>query len=146
MSQTLALVGGIMLFDLIAWSPILLSAAIRRLFTVWPTERLGLNYLIGAGGYAVVHLAVLLTVVVLSGGLDGTAVFWGLGLVGLGTATMAWAIACIGFPRLGWWDPTDGDGMDGRIALGLGVIWYLGSTGITLFVVLVVVIALFLPT
>jgi hypothetical protein len=142
----MALFGGIALFNILACLPILLSSPVRRLFSRLPADNLAINYLLGVGGFTVFHAVSLIVVITLSDGLEGVAVFWGLGGVTLGTGLLSWSIVSFLFPRLDWWDPREIDGeLDGRLALGLGLAWYIFSGGIALFLLLLVSIALFFP-
>lgn len=142
----MALFGGLALFNLIACIPILLSSSVRRLFQQLPTENLAINYVLGMGGLTVLHSAALVAVVVATGGLEGIAVLWGLGLVTAGVGLFAWLTASFALPRWDLWNPAEKeDELDGRIALGIGLIWYMISTGTALFLLMAVMIALFFP-
>lgn len=144
--QTVALFGGITLFNLLACLPVLLFSSVRRLFNQLPTENLIINYILGISSFTILHSVLLVALVVFSGGLEGVAVFWGLGGVTIEVALIAWIFASFLFPRLELWNPLENDDeLDGRIALGLGLIWYTVSTGIGLFLLMVFLIAFFFP-
>lgn len=144
--ETAILFGGIAMFNLLACLPIVLFSSIRRLFNQIPTDNLLVNYILGMSGFTIVHSALLVAVVVVSGGLEGVAAFWGLGGVTIGVALISWIVASFVFPSLDWWNPAENtDELDGRIALGLGLIWYTVSTGIGLFLLMVSLIAFFFP-
>lgn len=145
-AQTVGLFGGLLLFNLAACLPVLLSSSVRRLFDRLPADRLAVNYLLSVAGFTVLQSALLIAVVVLSGDLEGVTAFWSLGAVTIGTALLVWISASFVFPRKGYWSPEEeGDELDGRIALGLGFIWYTVSTGTGLFFLMVVLITLFFP-
>lgn len=143
--QTIALFGGITIFNIISCLPILMSSAVRRLFKKLPTDILLVNYFLGIVGFTFLHSAILIFAVVMSGGLEGTGVFWGLGLVTIGVGIIFWATISFIAPKMNWWNPKQEGELDGRIALGLGLIWYFISTGIALFLLLIFLIAFFFP-
>lgn len=120
--------------------------SLRRLFSSLPAENLYINYTLSVGGFTVLHSIILLITVVGQGGLEGTEVFSGLGIVSLVTGLITWTMAVFIFPRIGVWNPEKvDDELDGRIALGLGLIWYMVATGVGLFLLMVTLIAFFFP-
>lgn len=143
--QTLALFGGIALFNIAVCSPILIFSSVRRLLMKLPTENLVLNYFLAVGGYTALHSVALLAVVVATGGLEGTAALWGPGVVTGTVAVAVWAAASFILPARDWWNTREGEEIDGRIALGLGLIWYLVFTVVGLVVLTFLLIAFFFP-
>lgn len=145
-SQTAAMFGGMLLFNTVAWTPVLLSSAVRRLLKQPTSHSLAANYLLGTAGFTLLHSVVLLSAIFITGGVEGTLVFWILGTVTALTGITVWAFASFWLPHTGYWEPQKEDELDGRIALGLGLIWYFVSTVIGLFFLTVFLIAFFLPT
>lgn len=146
MQQTVALFGGVLLFNLAVCLPILLSSSLRRLVNKLPSDYLVLNYTLGVACFALLQSVLLVTILAVSGSWEGPAAFWLLGGVILGVAILFCIITVFLFPRISWWNPKNNeDEMDGRFALTLGLIWYLVSAGIGLFFLVVLLIALFFP-
>ncbi|MFB6209457.1 MAG: hypothetical protein ABEJ56_04970 [Candidatus Nanohaloarchaea archaeon] len=143
--QTIAMFAGLAVFNLLAWSPVLLFSSVRRLFSLYPTDKIGLNYLIGMGGFTVLHFGILVATVVALGGMQGLQVLRGLAGISLAVGLIGWTAAGIILPKIGYWNPGKEDELDGRIALFLGLIWYMVSTGIGLFLMMAVMIGLFFP-
>lgn len=144
--QTVALFGGLLLFNLMACLPGLLSSSVRRLFSKLPSERLAVNYTLAVGSFTLLQSALLIAVVVVSGGLEGVTAFQGLGAITIVAALLVWVAASFILPRQGYWKPAENDDeLDGRIALGLGLIGYTVSVGIGLLLLTILLIALFFP-
>lgn len=144
--QTVVMVLVIATFNLLAWSPVLLSPAVRRLFNLLPSQRLSLNYLMGIAAFTVMNILTLLTVVVFSGGLEGSQALWGPFIVNLLLGSGTWLLTSFLLPRKGFWDPKKNEEeMDGRIALGLGALVYIVGTAFLLFLIMIVLIGLYFP-
>ena len=123
----LALIIGFTVLVPILWAPFLVAASVRRLFAGFPTGTLPLNYALGVGGFAFGHaIAVFaaLFAVTAGGGANLFVVFRTAVGVTAGLLVVAWLAAALGLPRLGRWDAT-GDGIDGRLVLAVGCVWYL---------------------
>lgn len=120
----------------VACLPLLKSARIRALFERWPTERLGVNYLVLSGLAVIGHAATFLGGVVVTGGFRGTAlVRWTIAAavgypIALGGITGAVATST------GRWPAAAGH-RGSWFALGLAVLWY------TIVVVVAAMIAFF---
>ncbi|GAB7094010.1 hypothetical protein JCM30237_11620 [Halolamina litorea] len=124
---------GLWLFDAAVLAPLLLFESTRRLFAGRPTGTLLGNYAVVATAYAVVHVLVLFAPGIATGTVGvGWIVASTLALL-LGSALAVGVVA----PRLDWWDPSAGDGWDGRLALVAVAAGYVGVV-----VVLAVVAAL----
>jgi len=133
------------LFDAVALSPVLFSAAVRRLVTLWPTDSLALNYLTGATGFAVTHLTMITVAVALHGGrLSQDVLHWLAGTTLL-NALGWWVALAVLLPAGDYWQPKTEGEYDGRIALTVGLVGYVIATGVALLVILVVAIALYFP-
>lgn len=146
LTETLALFGGLAVFNLLSCLPLLFFSSTRRLFKALPAENLLLNYVLGVGGYTVIHSSLLLSITVIQDGLKGIEVLWGLGGINIGAGLLSWITASFLFPHLGWWNPEQNEEeLDGRMALGLGLIWYTISTGVGLFLLMVFLIVFFFP-
>lgn len=127
---------------LLFWSPMLAMARIRVLFR-WPTGQLALNYLVvGSAIIAIQIVSYLLMILLIAGtglvtGGDAIGIIGGVVAVNLllpGTIALA-ALRIL--PARDYWSP-DGDGLNGRIALGIGVVWYAVITsGLFVFIGLV---------
>ena len=123
----LALLVGFTVLVPLLWAPFLAAASVRRLFADFPTGILPLNYALGVGGFASGHATavfIALFVVTAEGGANLLVVFRTAVGVTAGLLVVAWLAAALGLPRLGRWDAT-GDGIDGRLVLAVGCVWYL---------------------
>ena len=132
-------------FDAVALSPVLFSAAVRRLVRLWPTGSLGLNYLAGTAAYAASHLLAVVAAVALHGGSLSRDVLQWLAGTTLLNALLWWLALAVLLPTGGYWQPKTEGEYDGRIALTVGLVGYVVATGVALLVVLVVAIALYFP-
>jgi hypothetical protein len=140
------MLAGLWLFNGVVVSPLLGSAAIRRLLGR-PTKLLAANYLLWTAVLAVTQfLAVALPVIVIRGGrLGGLDFFSWLGGLSIGNATL-WAIGgAIGASQRGWTPKKETELLDGRLVLGLGVLWYALAVGFALLCILLIGIAFFYP-
>lgn len=142
-----AVFGAVVLF---AWAPMLGVDRLRALFA-WPTRWLAVNYLlVGAGLFlaqCVCYLGVLLAVAG-TGQVTGGAAAGVVGGVMVGNLAVpgAGALAALRIlPERGSWTP-DSDGLDGRVALGLGVVWYAVVASVAFLVVGLAVMFANLPT
>ena len=125
---------------LLAWSPLLAVERLRALFS-WPTRTLPANYLVvGAavvGGQCLSYLGVLLLVAGTGSVTGGEAAGVVVGVVAANVLLPGVAaVACLGLlPARGAWSPAGGSGLDGRIALAVGVGWYavVASTAFVVF-------------
>ena len=123
----LALLIGFTVFVPLLCAPLLVAASVRRLFTDFPTGTLPLNYALGVGGFAFGHAITVFTalfVATAGGGANLLVVFRTAVGVTAGLLVVAWLTVALGLPRLGRWDVT-GDGIDGRLVLAVGCVWYL---------------------
>lgn len=134
----LSAVVGFLVVVLFAWSPLLAVERLRALFA-WPTEWLALNYLLLGGGVVLVQCLSYLAVVVAVAGTGSVTGGEAAGIVG-GVALANLLVPGVGavgalsiLPTRGVWSP-DGGGLDGRIALGLGVLWYAVVTTVAVVV------------
>jgi len=118
----LLLLAGIWLFDVAALTPVLLFGATKRLLNGRPTGNRVANFLLAATGYAVVHVLVGFA----PGIATGTVGFGWLAASTLGLLVAAWVALAVLAPSLGWWDPAERDGWDGRLALGTVAFGYVG--------------------
>lgn len=134
----LSAVAGFVLVVLFVWSPLLAIDRIRALFT-WPTQWLVVNYVVlGGSGVLVQCLSYLFVVLLVAGtgsvgGGEAARVVGGIGVANLllpGTVAVG---AGYLLPTRGIWSPDDG-GLDGRIALGIGVVWYAIVTTVTVVI------------
>ena len=129
-STLLALLVGFTVILPVLWTPLLVAANVRRLFIGFPTETLPLNYALGVGGFAFGNaIAVFagLFLVTAEGGANLLVVFRTAVGVTVGLLAVAWFVVGFGLPRTGRWEPAD-DGVDGRVALAVGCVWYLGCS------------------
>ncbi len=113
---------GVWLFDVAALSPLLLFDATRRLLAGRPTDSLVANHALAGTGYAVVHVLVAFA----PGIATGNVGFGWLAASTLGLLGGAWVALAVVVPLLGWWDPAERDGWDGRLALGTVAGGYVG--------------------
>lgn len=131
-----------------AWAPFLLADRVRTLFGSWPTGSLVANYLLVGAGVVVAQLLAYALVVAALGGVsssDGPERFFGaLFLAHLLVPAAGWLVAGVALPRRGSWDPTGG-GVDGRLVLALGGLWYAFVTSVVVAALVFVLTFLFLP-
>lgn len=119
---------------LLFWSPLLAIERIRELFR-WPTEWLHLNYLLAGAGIIAIQVVTFLVTIILIAGTGTVTGGDAVGIIGGVIASnllLPGAIALAAqriFPARGYWTP-DGDGLSGRIALGIGVVWYAVITSV----------------
>jgi hypothetical protein len=126
-----------------AWAPLLSADRVRALFE-GPSRSLAVNYAVASFLLVLAHVLVFLGGLVVCGRLDGLAVVrWTVG-VAVAVPLLAGAVAAVGLPRLGRWDPTAG-GVDGRVMLGLGALWYAMVAGGAVSVLFVLVFAFHVP-
>lgn len=124
----LSAVVGFVLVVLFAWAPLLAVERIRVLF-VWPTRWVAANYLVLGVGVVLIQCVSYLAVVVLAAGTgpvsggEAAVVVGGVAAANVLVPGLGAVGAVRVLPRRGVWPP-DGGGVDGRIALGLGVLWY----------------------
>jgi len=113
---------------LTAWSPLLAIERVRALFA-WPTRWVVANYLlVGAGVIVAQCLWYLGTLLLVVGtgqvtGSDAAAVVGGALAGNLAVPGIGALAALRVLPARGHWS-TDGGGLSGQVALGLGVVWY----------------------
>ncbi|WEL27310.1 hypothetical protein [Haloferax volcanii] len=124
----LGVVAGFTVSILLFWSPLLAVTRLRELFR-WPTSWLVVNYLFVGGGMVAVQTFSYLAIILLTAGTGTVTGSDAVGIVGgvivsnlLLPAVISLAALRI-LPERGYWTPT-GDGLNGHIALGIGVIWY----------------------
>jgi len=137
-------------FVLLAWAPLLAIERLRALF-VWPTRWVAVNYLVVGAGLIVVQCLFALAVVVLVAGtgqvtggdasrIVGGVVTGNVLVPGVGALTALSAL-----PARGYWSP-DSDGLDGRVALCLGVVWYALVASVAFVLIAVGIMFANLPT
>lgn len=130
---------GLWLFDLAALAPMLLFTSTKRLLDAGPTGRLAVNYLLGATGFAVVHVLLAFAPGIVTGSVGAG---WLL-LATPGLLVVAWITLAVVVPALGWWDPSEPDGWDGRLALGTVAAGYVGALAALAVLALVGLFAVF---
>ena len=135
----LLLLAGIWLFDVAALTPVLLFGATKRLLNGRPTGNRVANFLLAATGDAVVHVLVGFAPGIVTGSVDAG---W-LAATTLGLLVVAWVALGVVVPSLGWWDPTEPEGWDGRLALGTVAVGYLGFVAALLLFAAVGLLAVF---
>lgn len=131
----------------IACVPAMLSARLREPIENWPTDRLGINYVLTVGAVVLGQAVVFLGGVVVAGGIGGIeAVEWTL-LVGVGYPLVAWLAISIAAPATGRWSPstTEDGGVDGRIVLALVAVWYAVVVAVVALVVFFLLFVLYFP-
>jgi hypothetical protein len=113
---------------LLLWSPLLAIKNIRELLR-WPTSWLFVNYLLVGAGIIVIQAVSYLVIMLL---IAGTGTVTGSDAVGIVGGVLAANLLLPGaialaslriLPARGYWT-SEGEGVSGRIALGIGVIWY----------------------
>lgn len=132
-------------FDAVAFSPVLFSSAVRRLLRLWPTDSLGLNYLVGATAYATTHLALIAFAVALHGGRLQQDVLQWVGGTTLLNAVGWWLALAVVLPIQDVWQPKAEGEYDGRIALTVGLVSYAVATGVALLIIVILAIAFYFP-
>lgn len=124
----LGVVAAFVALVLLFWSPLLAMKRLRELFR-WPTSWLLINYLLIGTGILVVQTVSYLVIMLLVAGTGTVTGSDAVGIVGgilAADLLLPGAIALASLrilPARGYWTP-NGDGVSGRIALGIGVIWY----------------------
>ncbi|MFA9516617.1 hypothetical protein ACERIT_05285 [Halopenitus sp. H-Gu1] len=148
--QQLCVVAGFAVIVLLFWSPLLAITRLRELFR-WPTNWLVVNYLLIGAGIIVVQSFSYLVIMLL---IAGTGTVTGGDAVGIVGGVLAanllfpGAIALTALrilPARGYWTP-NGVGLGGRIALGIGVIWYAVITSVGFVFIGLVLMFANLPT
>ncbi|PSP56202.1 hypothetical protein BRC72_13085 [Halobacteriales archaeon QH_7_66_36] len=103
-STLLALLVGFTVILPVLWTPLLVAANVRRLFTGFPTETLPLNYALGVGGFAfgdAIAVCAGLFLVTAEGGANLLVVFRTAVGVTVGLLAVAWFAVGFGLPRTG---------------------------------------------
>jgi hypothetical protein len=135
---------------LFVWSPLLVVERLRALF-VWPTRWMALNYALLGVGILLVQCLSYLAVFLLAAGIgmvtggDVAAIVGGVIIVNLAVPSAGAIAALRTLPARGIWSPA-GDGLSGRIALGVGVLWYAIVTTVLFLVIGAVILVANLPT
>lgn len=114
---------GLWLFDLAALAPMLLFGATKRLLDTGPTGSPAANYLFGATGFAVGHVLVAFAPGIVTGTVGGLWIVFATPAL----LAAAWVALAVVVPALGWWDPAEPDGWNGRLALGAVAVGYVGA-------------------
>ena len=127
-----------------ACAPILAAARGRALFEAWPSRSVAANYALVSLGVAVAHVLTFLGVVAALDGLEDMAAVWWAVRVNFGFPLLASATAAVTLPRTGRWTPT-GSGLDGRLVLALGALWYGVASTAAIALVLFVLTFWFYP-
>ncbi|WP_324665681.1 hypothetical protein [Haloarcula sediminis] len=124
----LGVVAGFAVITLVFWSPLLAITRLRELFR-WPTSWLVVNYLfIGGGIIAVQSLSYFVIMLLTAGtgavtGSDAAGIVGGVVVSNLFLPSVISLVALRILPKRGYWTPI-GDGLNGHVAIGIGVIWY----------------------
>ncbi|NLV13968.1 hypothetical protein [Haloarcula argentinensis] len=124
----LGVVAAFVALVLLFWSPLLAMKHLRELFR-WPTSWLLVNYLLIGTGIIVVQTVSYFVIMLLVAGTGTVTGSDAVGIVGgilAADLLLPGAIALASLrilPARGYWTP-NGDGVSGRIDLGIGVIWY----------------------
>jgi hypothetical protein len=136
--RQLAVLLGFWAFNALALAPLLASAAIRRLLRCGPVGRPSGDYFLGTAALTLAQVAALVGTVVAAGGVStgesGPAAFLvllapPLGVVALGAVFLGGVL-----PARAEWDPS-AEGVDGRLVLAGGVVWYALAAGVAAVVV-----------
>jgi hypothetical protein len=145
--SVLAVFVGVVLFG---WAPLLAVDRLRALFC-WPTRWLAVNYLVVGAAVVVLQVASYVLVVLLGAGMgpvtggEAAAVVGGVLLANVALPAVAAFLALRVLPPRGVWTP-EGDGLSGRVALGIGVLWYAILTSGSFLLIGLVVLVANLPT
>lgn len=116
----------------IAWAPFLAANRIKALFQLGPTGDTILNYEIAMAGMTVIQFLITASAVITVGGRAGLNLMQFFELVVTITVLYLigiWLLISVLFPRMTTWDPA-GEGVDGRLILAVGGVWYLLWTAI----------------
>lgn len=124
--------------------PLLGSSRIRAAFEPWPTDRLGVNYLVITGLLVLGQALVFFGGVVVTGGFRGRALVRWAVLVAGGYAPAVWLLLGLVAKATGVGPSRDADGYQWA-ALGLGALWYGVVTVVATAVVFIVLFALYFP-
>lgn len=124
--------------------PLLGSVRIRAAFEDWPTDRVGVNYLVITGLLVLGQALVFFGGVVVTGGFKGTALVRWAVLVAGAYAPAVWLLLGLAASATGF-GPSRGDDGYQWAALGLGALWYGVVTVVATAVVFFVLFALFFP-
>jgi|GEM_PF-5167700 len=131
--RPLALLLGFWAFNALALAPLLAFAAVRRLLRRGPIGRPSGDFFLGTAALTLLQVAALVGTVVAAGGVStaesGPVAFLVLlaplfGVVLLGAVFLGAVL-----PVQGGWDPSAG-GVDGRLVLAGGVVWYALAAGV----------------
>jgi len=123
----LIILAGFTLTILLLWSPLLAISAIRELFT-WPTQWFSANYvLVGIGVTTTQFVSYLFVMLIAAGrgpitGSEGVAIVLGVTIANFAIPAAILLGAKI-LSVYGYRETTD-RGLSGKIALGIGVLWY----------------------
>lgn len=135
---------------LFAWAPLLGVDRLRALFS-WPTRWLVVNYILAGTGLLVAQCVAYLGILLVVAGTGQVTGGEAAGVVG-GVLAGNLAVPGVGaiaalrvLPERGYWSP-DGDGLSGRVALGLGVVWYAVVASFAFLVIGLAVMFANLPT
>lgn len=121
-------VTGFVLLLLLTWSPLLAFERIRALFA-WPTRWFAVNYVVVGTGVVLAQCVIYLAIAVATAGAgtvtggDAAAIVGGVALSNVFVPGACSIGAVRLLPQRDVWSP-DGGGLSGRIALGIGVVWY----------------------
>ncbi|WP_435066717.1 hypothetical protein [Haloplanus sp. C73] len=146
----LGAVAGFAVVVLLCCSPLLALSRLRDLFR-WPTEWLAVNYLLVGGVLVGVQSLSYLGIMLL---VAGTGTVTGGDAAGIVAGVLAANLCLPGgvalaalrlLPERGYWTP-DGDGLSGRVALGIGVVWYAAVTSVGFVLVGLTLLFANLPT
>ncbi|MFB6360841.1 MAG: hypothetical protein ABEH59_05910 [Halobacteriales archaeon] len=124
--------------------PLLGSSRIRTTFEPWPTDRVGVNYLVITGLLVLGQALVFLGGVIVTGGFSGMALIRWAVLVASGYAPAVWLLLGLVTRATGVGPSRDEDGYQ-WVALGLGALWYGVVTVVATAVVFLILFALFFP-
>ena len=150
MLPAIGILTGFAVVVLLFWSPLLVITRLRELFR-WPTRWLIVNYLLIGGGLLVGQCLSYLVVILLSAGTgtvtgsDAIRIIGGVLVANLFLPGISALAALRILPARDYWIP-EGNGLNGHIALGIGVIWYAVITSLGFISIGLVLIFANLPT
>lgn len=135
-------------FVLPTWAPFLHAERVRALFGCWPTRSVAVNYLFAGTGVVCAQSVAYVLLGTALGGVsssDGPGPFFGvLFAANLLVPAIGWLVAAVFLPRRRVWDPTGG-GLDGRLVLAAGAIWYAVLASVVVVLAVFVLTFAFMP-
>ncbi len=137
--QSLGLLLGFWVFNALALAPLLAFASIRRLVACGPLGRRSGDFFLGTVVLTLAQVVALIATVLAAGGSvstgeSGPAAFLVLLAPLLGVVAVAALALGTVLPFRDDWDPS-AEGVDGRLVLAGGVVWYALAAGLATVVV-----------